>query len=270
MLDFSDSKSSIQSIFIIFLMFCIVVAIVIELIKWFYLTQASGYLFKDTKSTFDSETYDQTNPHLMVTSRNENQGQEYSYSFWMIIRKNVDEGDTKERVVMSRGIPSVSRGNPVVFLGGESGTLQNMTIRVRTYPHQKASITGTGDEVSHLECVVNDIPLRRWVHVAVCGRNNALDVFVNGRLAQHAESKQPLQSSSGPLHINQNGGFDGFISKLHYANYYYTYDQIYTMIKSGPAPIPDLNKQYGTDNVGVATGGGLPNKWWTQQRASSE
>lgn len=76
-----------------------------------------------------------------------------------------------------------------------------MTVRVATYPHKKDSIDGKGGEVSELKCVVNDIPLRRWVHVAVCGRNNAVDVFVNGRLAQHAESQQPLQSSTGPLYV---------------------------------------------------------------------
>ena len=34
------------------------------------------------------------------------------------------------------------------------------------------------------------------------------------------------------------------------------------MIKNGPAPIPDLNSQYGTGG-GLGNGGGLPNRWWT-------
>lgn len=66
--------------------------------------------------------------------------------------------------------------------------------------------------------------------------------------------------------MTPNGGFDGFISKLHYANYYYSYDQLYSMLASGPAPIPDLNNQYGTNGApsGVTGGSGsLPDKWWT-------
>lgn len=41
----------------------------------------------------------------------------------MIIRKNVEAGDRKERIVMSRGSTSARRGNPVVSLGGKSETL---------------------------------------------------------------------------------------------------------------------------------------------------
>ena len=88
---------------------------------------------------------------------------------------------------------------------------------------------------------MNDLPLRRWFHVAICGRNNALDVFINGRLAQHREAPIPLETSSGDLYINQNGGMDGYMSKLHYGNYYYTYNQLYSMVTNGPAPIPNLN-----------------------------
>lgn len=260
------ANTSIDKVVSIFLIVCIVLAVALELYKWYYGSQSSGYLFTDTKSTFNPETYEQTNPHLMVTSRNEDFGQEFSYSFWLLIRNNVKKGDNTKHIVISRGRPSPNAGNPVVFLGGESETLQNMTIRVQTYPFQDPE--RSTNDINHLECVVEDLPLRRWFHVCLCGRNNALDVFVNGRLAQHVEAPQPLQSSTGPLYMNQNGGFDGFISKLHYGNYYYTYDQMYSMLKDGPAPIPDLNNQYGTDvaNVG-GSGGGLPDHWWGDQRA---
>jgi len=74
-----------------------------------------------------------------------------------------------------------------------------MTIRVQTYPYMDSL---TKKESHNMECIVEDLPLRRWIHVSLCGRNNALDVFVNGRLAQHMECPQPLKTSSGTLYIN--------------------------------------------------------------------
>lgn len=267
MFDYSTPTASIGSIFSIFLIACLVLAVVIEIIRWWFLKQASGYLFKDTRSTYESETYEQTNPHLMVGSRNEDQGQEFSYSFWILIQKNLDQdaNDTKERVLISRGSPSIAKASTAVYLGGSNGSLQKMTVTTRTYTFQKTDSDGNVTEQNQLTAVVNDIPLRRWTHVAVCGRNNALDIFVNGRMAQHVEAPQPLLPSSGPLYANQNGGFDGYMSKLHYGNYYYSHDQIYSMLKSGPSGIPDLNSQYGTKSGGLGGGGGLANQWWTNQ-----
>ena len=118
----------------------------------------------------------------------------------------------------------MNHANPSISLGGESGTLQNMTVRARTYPFMEKNEQNESVEVSHISCHVRDLPLRRWVHIAVCARDKAIDVFVNGRLAHHAESPQPILNSTGPLYINQNGGFDGFISKLHYGNYYLNKD----------------------------------------------
>jgi len=58
MFDYSTPTASIGSIFSIFLIACLVLAVVIEIIRWWFLKQASGYLFKDTRSTYESETYE--------------------------------------------------------------------------------------------------------------------------------------------------------------------------------------------------------------------
>lgn len=265
MFDFSDNKKSMESIFNIFLLVCIGVALILEIVRWWYLSQASGFLFSNTRSTYEAESFAQTNPHLMVSSRNEDEGQEFSYSFWLLIQKNLDSSDQKERVLLSRGSPAHDRGNPSVVLGGVDKTLQQMTIHVKTYNYKVTNSDGKLVDKNTLEAEVNDLPLRRWNHIAICGKNNMVDVFVNGRMAQHVESPQPIQVSTGALYINQNGGFGGFMSRLHYGNYYYSHDQLYTFLKNGPAPIPDLNSTYGTSAGGLGAGGGLANRWWSGQ-----
>jgi len=43
------------------------------------------------------------------------------------------------------------------------------------------------------------------------------------------------------------------------------------MLKNGPAPIPDLNSQYGTDlaSGGGSGSGGLPDRWWNDQSGNT-
>ena len=267
---FGNNTQSIESIFSIFLIIIVVIALGFELYKWYYYSSNhSGYLVPNTISTFDNEVFSQTNPHLMPVSRNENQGQEFTYAFWLLIRKNVDSDDAKQYIVMARKNPNINGANPVVYLGGRDKDLRTMTIQAQTYPFTKENptlTTSTDTKTRHITTEIQDLPIRRWIHVAVCGRNNAVDVFINGKLAQHMSSPQPLKTSTGPLYINQNGGFDGFLSRLYYSNAYLNKDELYRMIQKGPAPIPNLNNLYGT-NVSSASGNGdLPNKWWNKQR----
>jgi hypothetical protein len=120
----------------------------------------------------------------MIPSRNQEMGQEFSYSFWLLIRTDIKEDDTDERPVMLRGNTSVNRANPALFLGGSTKTLSTMTVRAQSYPF----VDSSGAEQTMVEAKIENLPLRRWVHIAACGKNNALDVFVNGRLAQHVEA----------------------------------------------------------------------------------
>jgi len=114
---------SASFIFVYFLALCLFIAVGLEVYKWYYTRGNSGYLFDNTITTFETQSYDQTSPHLMVPSRNEDMGQEFSYSFWLLIRNDVKKGDTTKRIVMSRGSVSPNQGNPIVFLGGDSETL---------------------------------------------------------------------------------------------------------------------------------------------------
>lgn len=112
-----------ETIFFYFLVICIVIAIGLELYKYYYSSQSSGYFFTNTVSTFTPEQYSQTHPHLMPSSRNRTNGQEFSYSFWLLIRKNIEETDRDPYIVLSRSGPTVHTGHPVIYFGGESGTL---------------------------------------------------------------------------------------------------------------------------------------------------
>ena len=264
---FESNKQSIESIFNIFLIAIIVIAIGFEVYKWYYYSSnESGYLVPNTISTFENNVFNQTNPHLMPVSRNQNQGQEFTYAFWLLIRKNVD---SKQHIVLARNNPNINAANPVIYLGGKDKDLRTMTVKAQTYPFKEQNPTlgkHKDRKTRHIFTEVRDLPLRRWIHVAVCGRNNAIDVFVNGKLAQHASSPQPLKTSTGPLYINQNGGFDGFMSRLYYSNAYLSKDQLYRMIQNGPAPIPDFNSLYGTSASNASGNGDLPNKWWNKQK----
>jgi hypothetical protein len=137
---------------------------------------------------------------------------------------------------------------------------------------------------------VKQIPFNKWFHLAIVLRNNTLEVYVNGNLANKKsfngtlpyQNYQPLvlfpSYKSRPLEFNNlennpttdkkgvppnedmtiNGKFSGYISNLTYFSYAMTYSEIQSMLDIGPSKEVDTT---GQDYPPY-----LIDSWWTQRK----
>ena len=64
--------------------------------------------------------------------------------------------------------------------------------------------------------ILKDIPLQRWNHFTVVLHRNTVDIFMNGKLAKSKQFSNPIISNGDPVHMFDNGGFDGELSKLRF------------------------------------------------------
>ena len=68
--------------------------------------------------------------------------------------------------------------------------------------------------------LVEDIPMKRWVSIAVCINNTNCEIYVNGRLEVSDELGLSMDALKGDVMIgtlyNQTGGFDGVLSNFCY------------------------------------------------------
>jgi hypothetical protein len=63
---------------------------------------------------------------------------------------------------------------------------------------------------------VEDFPIKRWTHVALCIRETNVDLYIGGLMARTRNLDSPAKQNAGNLQVCPMGGFSGFLSKLSY------------------------------------------------------
>ena len=224
--------------------------------------------------------------HLnLAPSENQLTGIEFSYTTFIYIMPDTDSGHVGWKTIFYKGYQTTKDSGafpllaPGVFISSNNGPNDAPTLRVvlNTYD----SWFNTVD--------VQQVPFKKWVHLAIVLRQNSLEVYINGNLANKANFKgtlpyqnyQPLvilpeaelgtgfdnsaSGSSGSKHgvpvgdtMVMNGKFTGYVSNLYYFGYAITYAEIIGMMNMGPSSEIDSMSQ------------DLPpyliDSWWTQMK----
>ena len=81
---------------------------------------------------------------------------------------------------------------------------------------------------------VENVPLKKWFHVAIRATNINVDVYINGIVVSRLEMSNTPKQNFGDVYICQNGGFMGQLSSLRYFNNALNVFEINNLVASGP------------------------------------
>jgi hypothetical protein len=204
------------------------------------------------------------NAKLLPLSDNERTGAEFTYSFYLWINPSTFRQED--------GLLSIfHKGNPKPFpLLGPGVFLKSNTNTLRVYMNSSKTWNNCVD--------VENIPVKKWVHVAVVARSNAIEVYINGNLAKKLNmdgavlyqnfgnlylfSQRPcilstsirsLESDS-PLQIF--GTYNGNLSNLVYFSYAVSYTELQSLVTEGPSKKTESTTEDAPPY--------LEDAWWTQ------
>jgi hypothetical protein len=82
---------------------------------------------------------------------------------------------------------------------------------------------------------IDNIPINKWVHVALRLQNTILDVYVNGIVVNRLLLNNTPKQNYGNVYICQNGGFKGKLSNLRYYSRALNVFEINNIVSSGPS-----------------------------------
>ena len=88
--------------------------------------------------------------------------------------------------------------------------------------------------------VFKEVPLQKWLHVAVSLQNRVLDLWINGKLYHSKHLKNVPVQNNTPMEVCSDGGFSGHISRFRYYSYPIPRTQlimsnnIFSIFKAGP------------------------------------
>ena len=144
----------------------------------------------------------------------------YSFSIWInIVDWSYRIGENK--VIYSRKDTN-GRVGPEVVLGDNENTL---TVHVDT-------------SMGASTCSINQIPIQTWVNIIVVLNNQALDVYLDGKLTRTCVLPGVANvSNAAQVYVCPGGGFDGYVSGFRYWPFPLNPREAYEIYREGYAGV---------------------------------
>ena len=187
-------------------------------------------------------------------SVNQKDGIEFTWTSFVYI-DNLQYNDGKYRCIFYKGDSS---GNPSdTSEDGNGLNFPNNAPGLYISPNSNELIVrmNTFDVINDQVSIPN-IPIKKWMHIAIRVTGEKLDVFVNGLLAKRYELHGTPRQNYGNVYVGANGGFDGYVSRLQYHNKALSAVEISNSQKMGP------NLTMDTDVLKIKRSNYLSNRWY--------
>lgn len=217
---------------------------------------------EDKKLIIQQDISKDVNAKPILLSENERTGIEFAYSFYLyILEKTFEKGTKTLKSVFYKGYddkpwPLLAPG---VFMLGSTNT---MRIVFNSYDNAYNYVD------------IENIPVKKYVHVVLNFKKLALEVYINGRLAKKLNFNDTLpyfnygnlvifnpKETSVQIQNGERIEFDGSIvgrvSNIIYTRYALSFSEIQSFLNKGPS------KQMRTTEPEKPPY--LANSWWTDQ-----
>tara|TARA_B110001452_G_scaffold267582_1_gene278228 strand:- start:571 stop:1530 length:960 start_codon:yes stop_codon:yes gene_type:complete len=184
-------------------------------------------------------------------SRNEYEGIEFTYSFWIYVENLVYKEDLDYKHIFHKGSDKLGEGGSGLFGPNncpgaylytgkknissnllEKYPLLGLLVRLNVYHDNDDSIAPYKyyDDIH-----VDGIPIKKWVGVIIrVTSQNIADIYINGTLTKRHKLSNVVKQNYDNVYINMNGGFGGNMSNLKYYNYAIGTFEIDNITSSGP------------------------------------
>ena len=205
----------------------VLLVVLIKIIKYYYdkweiERTGSPMLVDGTKNAKNAFVISQDPNHTnyIPIKRSVNQdGIEFSYSLWFLVNDfSYKQGEWKH-----------------IFHKGNSSSYPNRAPGVWIHPNTNMIRIYMNTMKTLLEFVdIDNIPLRKWVHLTIVVKNRSLLIYVNGYLKIKKELSSLPRQNYGNVWTNMYGGYEGYLAKLQYFDKAITPYDIDDLVSQGP------------------------------------
>lgn len=237
-------------IILVLIVFLFLMNLGISMISYFTRPSDTPYLIDGmidgTNNMIISQDPKNTESKPIYRSNNESEGLEFTWSSWIYI-DDLNKDNKKYQHIFSKGdggfdsVTNIANVNnaPGMYISPMTNKLHIIMDSVKT-PDMSS---GKNPNVINID----NVPLKKWVHVAIRAMNTKIDVYVNGIIASRLEMLDTPKQNYGDVYVCQNGGFFGKLSALRYYNRALNIFEINQIVSSGPKlkVVNDMGAQKG-------------------------
>lgn len=237
--EFLNSNSIIAKfafVVLILVIFLILLQLGISIIAYFTKPPSNPYLVKGIVSG-NSNIHISQNPKnsesvTILRSNNQNKGIEATWASWLLINdinNPKGTGATSFSHVFNKGNEEYNKpgANGVASVNNAPGLyVSDNSSNLRLYFD---TISNNNNFID-----INNIPLKKWFHIAIRIQNNIIDIYINGIISERQKLNEVPKQNYDDVHIGCNGGFNGQLSNLTYYDYALGIFEINNIILRGP------------------------------------
>ena len=232
--DFLSSNSLVSKVAFLILVVIVFVLLIrwgSQLMTWFFAPTKNPKLISGMKQGHKAKVVHQ-NPSMpgampVMRSTNQGDGLEFTYTVWLFIN-SMGKNQTQRGHIFHKGSKGSSPdGNGTFHPNNAPGlylhpTRNTLIVVMDTFNSNKEEVE------------INDIPMNKWINVAIRVEGNKMDVYMNGTIVlRHMFQSVPKQNY-GDVFVNMNKGFNGLLSDLWYHDYALSGTQIEQIVQAGP------------------------------------
>ena len=224
--------SKIAFLILIVIVFVLFIRWGSQIIAWFLAPSRNPKLISGMKQGYIAKVVAQ-DPSIagampIMRSSNEADGLEFTYTVWLFINHLQKTGTRKHIFHKGSDTTSPSSTNDGTFYPNNAPGLY-------IHPTRNTLIVVMNTFKNIVEEIeINDIPMNKWINVAIRVEGNKMDVYINGTIALRHIFKSVPKQNYGDVYVNMNSGFNGLLSDLWYHDYALSGTQIEQIVQAGP------------------------------------
>ena len=253
-----NNKISYTLIITVIVGILILIYVIYTIRNYIYYKKSSPFLIQDTINA--SSTPMVINANKIMDSIDSQYGIELTYSFWSYINdSHCANNNGINHHIFNKGSNDYSMSNTGNGPSGNYPLLQSPGVWLDSSENKLIIQFNTFNNIAEYANIGN-IPLNKWVNIAIILIGNSVDVYVNCNLKRRVTLSGVPKLNAGNLYIANWNGFNGYLSNFRYYNYAlkpFQLDQICGSFQpSSVSPVQSLSTSaaYLSPNYWMTTG----------------
>ena len=261
--EFSYSNTIIAKVaflILVVIVFMFLMNLGISLIGYFTSPNSNPYLIKGQIDGTSAVTIQQDPKNsassLILRSNNQSKGLEFTWSVWLFINDLATDATKYQHIFNKGDLPPNTGSNvslvnnaPGLYLGPATNNLHII-------------MNGSDADTQNNVIDISNIPLKKWVHVAIRMQNTIMDVYVNGTISSRLVMTTVPKQNYNDVYVCQNGGFSGKLSNLRYYSSALNVFDINSIVAYGPNT---ATSNLTSDQSALGNYSYLSNLWYTSK-----
>jgi len=201
-------------------------------------------------------------PLVIYRSNNENTGIEFTWSTWLNIT-DVDGGSITYKHIFSKGNAAFDGTTGKASVNNAPGLYLKKGENKLHFVLDVESPNG-GVQIDAQTIDIENIPLKKWFHLAIRLQNHVMDIYINGTLAKRTTFNKIVKQNYDDVLIGHNGGFAGSISDLRYYDRALNSFEINSIVSYGPNLVTNDDTSGISSSYDYISGTWFSNLWSAQ------